>query len=638
MAASPTNASGNVSASTLWTDTVLDEHIKRYPLTYNFKSAVNDYMLREVVSILRKRGELAHLTPFDGWSRHSETADGTGVLLNISEVPIELLGGMLFAGGTDFLFDETPFYERRVKDVRCRFGYSTSEGDTTVIITEDADTTNAKDDEGSPSPRGGADDTVLSASGIMAATASPGSPNKNLPPPEERQDDGGGKFSYDSQRARVYFQLREYEGIGSENNLWIVQTLQLIGKQGPYGRIVYRAHTTSAISVTSALYHSMNPTDEAASRMPLPGEEYLKISNPTLFDFVLRRDPVEMGAAIRVIHNVIEYYRFSFTVIRTVKSLIRSIRVMQRFARKLLANRVSSELRMLREWEAGEKAIQQRLQTHRSLPGDTVDKIVNEALRTRSTTTREWKKQVIRDVWEQRKRDMMNQREMAGQQSSLEAFSHVRFQWMIDPSILIELSQRRLIKRLTDGQDNVFQHPKIQALFVDEVGEREIMRQAMRMAREMEEERLAGRRFPVFGSTAKRFGSGPDDGLPCHRSKFDEEEFEREVSASCSPGDRTGAGKQQSLRDGASSKSPSPGGTLTSRPFTTGLEDDGATELGEGSDDEGGARPGSAGTTATDDQHDTGPMHIRKKDTERLVKADTALAVARRLGLKQGRR
>jgi hypothetical protein len=476
-------------------------HVEAYPLLYNHRSLINDYLLREVIELLRRKGADDHLSSFTNWTPDAAEINGAlideggGVLLNLADQPVQHVGGMLLAASKDFLFDASPFILKRHRDVRCRFGYG-----------QEPSADFGQDGDASPM----ASDTLAQASDELMASRSP-------------------KYQYDSDRGRLYFQLQEYVGVGDESCDWVVQTLQLIGRTGANGKVVYRAHLTAAGAsklrfardvAASPLKPPASPLEMdlvvPTTRMPVHGEDHLKESNPELLEWCLKRDPVEMGAAARVIRNVVEYYRFSFTVIRTVKSLLRSIRKMQRFARKLLANRVSAELRLMRDWFRLEQELKQRLVDHRSLPGDDVDRIVNKVLLKHCITSADYKRSVIRSIWEDRKSRYRTEREIGGAKAALEAFT-LRFSWYIDPQELMSFSQRSLVDLLSSNtNEGVFRHPLVKSLFIDDVDETDIVRRAVAEATDQRLSALEGRRIPAFGSTSSRFAVGPERSLDIH--------------------------------------------------------------------------------------------------------------------------
>merc|ERR1719333_1369072 len=122
-----------------------------------------------------------------------------------------------------------PFIEKRVKDVRCRFGFS----DTDAAPAGDDDDEDVK----AALAKARRDIAALGGGGTGGASpSSAGGGGFGSAPSQER-------YHYDSERSRVYFMLCEYAGIGDDND-WVVQTLQLIGNSGPYGKVLYRAHLT----------------------------------------------------------------------------------------------------------------------------------------------------------------------------------------------------------------------------------------------------------------------------------------------------------------------------------------------------------------------------------------------------------
>jgi hypothetical protein len=510
--------------------TVRPPHVVAYPLLYNHRAVVNDYLLREAFELFRSRGGEARFTPPPEWTadclEHSDVtlSDGGGVMMFMADQGIEHVGGMLLAGGKDFLFDCTPFILKRDVDVRCRFGYS----GTVDIDALSAEAAAAAQIEASG---GFKEDIALGAS--AGESTSPGSIPMVKGPASVLDGSASvaaAKHHQEAERARVHFWVTEHVGISDDHSDWVVQTFQLIGRNGRFGRVLYRAHATAIaanrfknerLQAAANRHVALNGghggttpgspgegfDSGVATRMPVAGEERLKIENPELYAFVLLRDPVEMGSAARVIINTIEYFKYSFTVIRTIRSLMRAIKTMQRFARKMLANRLTTELRMIRDWDAQERDFKRRLQAHQSLPGDEVDRIVNKLLLRHCLTPREYKRDIIRGIWESRKRRYISNRAMGGKLGGIvDAFTG-HFTWSIDVGELVAYNQRRLVDLLSsNSKDSVFHHPKVQTLFIDSVGEQEILQQAVTDARNDQLARLNGRRVPAFGSTAGRFG------------------------------------------------------------------------------------------------------------------------------------
>jgi hypothetical protein len=462
-----------------------------YPLLYNSNAATNDYMLREIVKLFRNRGQGARFTPFDRWTledpspvNQSRSTAGVSILLNISDHPLEFVGGMLFAGGTSFLFNESPFIERRLRDVRCRFGYTTDgstnidlditsgvDGDDAANAREHstvsgADARDGADSVGPTSPPPGAvDASAAEASAADAEASDAASPTS--PRGIGVRAAPAVKYQYDSQRQRVYFQLREYQG-ASERNGWIVQSLQLIGRHGCYGKVFYRAFNLRdrppEVWESLASFEATRPTGDAtvsAARMPVPGEDELRKSNPQLYDWCLRRDPIEMGAAAHVIANVTSYFKFSFTVMRTVKALLYSIRVMQRFARQFLRNKRAAEGAMIAKWHALEVEFRDRLRQHRPLPGDEIDVVVNSILVERAVTTQDFKRGVIRKQWDTDKRRYLRN----AQFSKGTNFAFAGFRWAMEAQALMALSQRELLDQCSSGPASCFEHPVVKAMF-----------------------------------------------------------------------------------------------------------------------------------------------------------------------------
>uniref|UniRef100_A0A7S1M4S6 Uncharacterized protein n=1 Tax=Neobodo designis TaxID=312471 RepID=A0A7S1M4S6_NEODS len=193
--------------------------------------------------------------------------------------------------------------------------------------------------------------------------------------------------------------------------------------------------------------------------------------------------------------------------------MLKSIRCMQRFVRRFLAGRVTSELRMLRAWAEAERAFKRRLEAHVSLPGDQVDRIVNKMLLKNCMTTEQWKRDVIRGMWEDRKSRYRRERQLAGVgDAALEAIQG-KFSWMIPIDELVAVNQARLVDMLSTTEKGVFSHPNVQALFIDSVGEAEILKQAVAEARDMQLRKLNGRRVAAFGSSVERFTGRPEHSL-----------------------------------------------------------------------------------------------------------------------------
>lgn len=171
---------------------------------------------------------------------------------------------------------------------------------------------------------------------------------------------------------------------------------------------------------------------------------------------------------------------------------------------------------MLRDWRAEEAAFKRRLEAHVSLPGDQVDRIVNKMLLKHCMTDTAFKQRVIREKWEDRKLRYRRDRELGGVGSAALEALQGKFTWMLPIDELVEVNQARLVDLLSATQTGVFSHRNVQALFIDSVGDAEILKQAVAEARDMQARELNGRRIPAFGSTTARFTSGAERSLEIH--------------------------------------------------------------------------------------------------------------------------
>lgn len=200
------------------------------------------------------------------------------------------------------------------------------------------------------------------------------------------------------------------------------------------------------------------------NRMPLKAEEMLRVQNPDLFRFLIAKDPVEMGSAATVLIHVINYYRFTFTVRRTVKGVLGSMRMVQRFVRsRVLAQLRFWRLRVAREWGLLERQYLLRLMNYAPLPGDVVDASVNEVLQRTAITDLPSKLQLIVEHWEHEKRRWHLQYKHSG--GAVSGRDAAQLWRSIDGKRLMEASLRRLSERLSHGPTSIFHHPALKAVF-----------------------------------------------------------------------------------------------------------------------------------------------------------------------------
>jgi hypothetical protein len=420
-------------------DTVAMLTDNRFPYLYSRGREVDELILQEVFVNLRTGGsELqAASLPEDWCGMLAEPW-----IFSISQQPLQLVAGMMY-WDRNFLFDSLPFICSRTKDVKCRL--------------ENSD--------------GGRDDLSNSMKLLQMSFCQRYISAMNL-------------------TGKAAFRLVEYECCSM---YFIVQSYQLITDGNPLGKYFFRAfypfrqpqpqralpganaansseaaqedsfQLTASSSAGRELSNtwgarSMRRTADKARRRAVPGEERLRLLRPWFYEWCLERDPGDMGAAIAQIKTLFLYYRHNFRMIRVVRLVMRSVKVLQRFIRRKLAAKKRTVLLMVATWELMEREVEEKLRHYVPIPNDSVDAAVNAALRSSITTTKEHKFRVIETLQMQRK-----QAYLAASQEQRTRDENL-FRWMINPNLLFQDSQKRTLDRLiTVGPDSLFNNPAVQA-------------------------------------------------------------------------------------------------------------------------------------------------------------------------------
>lgn len=434
----------------------------KYPLLHSRNREADDLLLQEIYVNMFRHCEV-QINTFAEWKQLPQQVS----LFNLSAAGPEAVGGMLLAEG-EFLFEELPFVRTKLKDIRCRLEFESSEGLGWMASV--------------PRPPASYENQEPSSPGLSAPAS-----------PSPREVTTVGSFV----TSRVYFQMVEYE---CATMAWVVQRFQLSDpvNNALYGPVFTRAFrpagfepqestanpynafasivmanasqsgadgspqerklSTVVSAMTMARRISMLSPGEVrrAKRKAVPGEERLKVSKPWLYNWCLDRNPSDLGAAATVVKESLLYFRHTFSVVRTVKTLMRSIRQLQGLWRKLAQRKKMALERMISEWSALEQATLQRLKDYQPLRGDAVDEVVNKVLISKVVTTREYKIDLIKEIYTARQEE---QKVLSREQRILMG---ARFRFHIPPAELMAEAQSRLLEELCrDDQSPLFHDSRI---------------------------------------------------------------------------------------------------------------------------------------------------------------------------------
>jgi hypothetical protein len=388
-----------------------------YPLLYSQNKNIEDAFVHEMYSVL-KNSTMIPLLSFVEW----DSIPTSPVVLNISDQPIQLVGGMLFAA-EGFCFEEMPFVLNQVKDVKCRVELEWGDD-----LTKDAST---------------------QGTGVFQTAVEVDSSSSPYPV------HGGGSYStVPNQELKITFRMWEYQSV---TDVWVVQSFQQVTADGLKGKFFTKAFLPVYQPVTA-------PTTKTSQlRNLVYGEEKLRTRNPKLLKWCLQHDPFELGSAATIIKHTFQYFKYSFSVLRTVKLLMKAIRVVQRFCKVVVWKRRGALNRALKEWEKIETETIEKVRRTAVLPGDEVEAIVKETLlqtfRSKNSVKllyveAQWK--AFRDRYrEQLKEDFMKPEP---------------FKWNVNVRSVVSRYEKDLVDSLTMGEDgrNIFRHPRIVALISEE--------------------------------------------------------------------------------------------------------------------------------------------------------------------------
>lgn len=291
--------------------------------------------------------------------------------------------------------------------------------------------------------------------------------------------------------SRVFFRLEEFECTALP---WVVQRFQLTepATDVPYGPVFTRAF--QPYSSTGQMVHPLPPgtpgrhhstqgegspsLSSAPSASPLSGfgvgvassdvrkakrkavagEERLRVLKPHLYQWCLDRSPADLGTAIVVVKEILLYYKHTFSVVRTVRTLMRSVRILQMSCRRMLNRKKLAIERMMSEWCALEAQVVARLEAYEPLPGDEIDAAVNSVLKAYVVTPEKEKLELMSEIYRTRQDERRSlSREMRIALSS-------RYRFYISGVDLLAEAHRRLLDRLcytADEESPLFQDARI---------------------------------------------------------------------------------------------------------------------------------------------------------------------------------
>jgi hypothetical protein len=238
-----------------------------------------------------------------------------------------------------------------------------------------------------------------------------------------------------------------------------------------------------------------------AKRKALPGEERLRILKPTLYQWCLDRSPTEMGAAATVLKELLLYYRHTFSVVRTVRVLMRAVRRIQTACRRMLERRRNTTVRMITEWTCLELEVQSQLGAYVPVLNDPVDAAVYQALKNSIITTDAFKMTVMMDMYDARQLERLS---LPPEQRG-NVLLRARYRFYIPPAELLAESHRRLVESLCRTDDSpIFKDPRIRDILRDRT--EEILQAKAQRERVDQRRREAARTMGTFGTTPRATG------------------------------------------------------------------------------------------------------------------------------------
>jgi hypothetical protein len=247
-----------------------------------------------------------------------------------------------------------------------------------------------------------------------------------------------------------------------------------------------------------------------AKRKALPGEERLRVLKPALYQWCLDRSPTEMGAGATIIKELLLYFRHTFSVVRTIRTLMLSVRRIQTACRRMLERRRTATVRMLTEWTKLELEVQSQLNSYVPVSNDPVDAAVYEALKANIITDDEFKSSVITQMYNARQQERLS---LPPEKRSDELLAS-RYRFFIPAQDLLAESHRRLVERLCrTGDSPIFQDPRIREILRDRTDE--ILRAKAKKERDEQRRKVAARSKGTFGTSSRgadgRGGASPSN-------------------------------------------------------------------------------------------------------------------------------
>lgn len=429
-------------------------HAERFPNICGRRTLVDDALLQEVYMAARGLVFLP-TTSFVEWVPPPTVP----LLVSIGDTAPTLVGGMLHYDG-DFFFGNMPMVLDEVREVKFRLNMS----DEMRMRSAVAFGRSSPSSESASKPAAGTGAPPSRAAGAAAPGGAPVDP------------------------LRVAFRLTVYNGW---TDPWTVQLFQLLGPNGPTGKVFSRAFlpVDAAAAGAGALVAglSMAAGDAlggatarrgtswtasdaasplgASSRKAVSGEEGLRAANPALFGWCVSRDPFELGAASTLVRNALLYFKTSFTFTRTVRAMLRALRRLQRFFRAVLQHRRNAVASMLAGWAALENRKLAQLRALETPAGDAVEAVVRSLLIECIVLSPEDKAAILRRVWDRKKAEFRAALTRVPPKRPTDRpllVAWKRFGWSVDPAVLFRMGQAQLSERLTSGPTSLFRHSVIE--------------------------------------------------------------------------------------------------------------------------------------------------------------------------------
>ncbi|CUG90662.1 Hypothetical protein, putative [Bodo saltans] len=238
-----------------------------------------------------------------------------------------------------------------------------------------------------------------------------------------------------------------------------------------------------------------------AKRKALPGEERLRVLKPALYQWCLDRNPTEMGAGATIIKELLLYFRHTFSVVRTIRSLMLSVRRIQTACRRMLERRRNATVRMLTEWTKLELEVQGQLNSYVPVSNDPVDAAVYEALKANIITSDEFKSAVMTQMYNARQVERLA---LPPEKRGDELLAS-RYRFFIPAQDLLAESHRRLVERLCRTADSpIFKDARIRDILRDRTDE--ILLTKARKERDEQKRKDAARNKGTFGTASRTTG------------------------------------------------------------------------------------------------------------------------------------